>query len=98
MSTPSKADEILHKFAGCGYPHPDYMSCEWCDNLPETKQQVYKAIMEIIGKDELNVQNGDAVKYSKEQLERLIPIRQRLNYLKAQQRERARAFFGVSDG
>lgn|SRR3990167_2797778 len=38
--------EILHKFAGCGYPHPDYMFCEWCDSLPKVKQAILKIVEE----------------------------------------------------
>lgn len=47
-------DKILHKFASCGYPHPSYrVYCEWCDNLPQAKQDIINLIeTEIIGEDE----------------------------------------------
>lgn len=31
----SELEDMLHKFAGCGYPHPHYVWCEWCSKIPE---------------------------------------------------------------
>lgn len=56
--------------------------------VDKTKQEIKQLFLEIIGEDELNVQDGDATKYSREQLERLIPIRQRLNYFRTELRKK----------
>lgn len=40
-SSPDKTvEKILSKFVGCKLPHPKYMTCEWCDELPEAKQSL----------------------------------------------------------
>lgn len=81
-------DGLFHKFAGCGFPHPHYMYCEWCDHLPEAKDQLYAAMVEVIGKYELpeqmdsfemtlNEQNHQRMvrdRLRKEQLERLNKV------------------------
>ncbi len=41
-------DELLHSFAGCGYPHPHYVYCEWCDNLPEAKQALATELVRMM--------------------------------------------------
>lgn len=56
-SSPDKTvEKILSKFVGCKLPHPKYMTCEWCDELPEAKQSLdshYLSIfLELVGADE----------------------------------------------
>ena len=41
----------------------------------------------VVGENEPNVRDGDYERFTINQLERLIPIRQRINYLRAEQRK-----------
>lgn len=75
----------------------DDLTTDWDAILVEAVEAIAKELMWVIGEYELNVQEGDSAKYSKEQLERLIPIRQRMNYLRAEQRARLTAFIGKGD-
>ena len=49
----NELDEALHKFAGCSYPHPNYLSCEWCDHIPEVKAIVQRLITQSSKQGEL---------------------------------------------
>ncbi len=42
----NELDKVLHDFAGCGFPHPHYVYCQWCDNLSEVKQAIEAHISE----------------------------------------------------
>lgn len=52
-SPDNTVEKILSKFVGCKLPHPKYMTCEWCDELPEAKQSLdshYLSIfLELVG-------------------------------------------------
>lgn len=56
LSPDNTVEKILSKFVGCKLPHPKYMTCEWCDELPEAKQSLdshYLSIfLELVGEDE----------------------------------------------
>ena len=55
-SPDNTVEKILSKFVGCKLPHPKYMTCEWCDELPEAKQAITslmkELVEEVIGEDE----------------------------------------------
>lgn len=47
-SPDNTVEKILSKFVGCKLPHPKYMTCEWCDELPEAKQALTSLMKELV--------------------------------------------------
>ena len=91
-----KIDKLLHDFAGCGFPHPDYMFCEWCSKLPEVKSALSEIVERIIGAPEKETwYNKDLI--TEEQKAKELPIRYR-NKLRAKQRQALKEYLKGEKG
>lgn len=79
-------DKLLSLIKGVAATYESDITAEPI-TITEAQARITSLFEELIGEDEPNVQEGDHDKYTPEQLERLIPIRQRLNRQKHELRQ-----------